>query len=541
MANKKSEDILAGIFIFLCVVALIIIAMIYLAAIITPIVILGLFLVNLFRYRSNDRYWRSVGFWLTQSEKDLFKQSRRDIENARKSQEEVAETLQNSNVAINKDGRISVRSYKGKALRSQLESANRTLDESAKLNYELSLVPQDRWKSAKKHYSMAVGWGCALIPWAAFFLALAFNIGGVNDMVFSVTESGSAADSLQIDVNTAQKEQFEMKQEADTLAISTPEPTTMDKVFDYGTAAIPVAVGSLAVWLIAWIIGIIVFVCKNKKPPFVNLQNVDTYSFTPKDRRKAEDETKKKSKAKVSAKEEKNSGNKDCGKGNSRKDGEWAVSAFPDGQDGIIITNNNGNPGKTGICAIDGHYCLYAEYLEDSDFSEALRSEMGGMQSDGKWNNPIPEPYYGKINAGEFHRYFDSDKEFHDYVLDRILLLKRILERHHRTYTWKQKVGSHDGWKIFIWQFDILACEHLSPNEGKLFIDTSLDKSSGNIIILMGNRRNDSKLLKDTLLRLGCSDKPIDNNGRAVLETFPYTTAGSVAERIIYWIGKIDK
>ena len=78
-------------------------------------------------------------------------------------------------------------------------------------------------------------------------------------------------------------------------------------------------------------------------------------------------------------------------------------------------------------------------------------------------------------------------------------------------------------------------------DEGKLFIDTSLDKSSGNIIILMGNRRNDIKLLKDTLLRLGCSDKPIDDNGRAVLETFPYTTAGSVAERIIHWIEKIDK
>lgn len=541
MANKKSEDILAGIFIFLCVVALIIIAIIYLAAIITPIVILGLFLVNLFRYRSNDMYWRSVGFWLTQSEKDHFKQSRRDIENARKSQEEVAESLQTGNVAINKDGRISVRSYKGKALRSQLESANRTLDESAKLSYELSVTPQDRWKSARRHYSMAIGWGCALIPWAAFFLALAFNIGGVNDMVFSVAESGAAADSLQIDVNPAQGKQSEMKPEADTLAISTPEATTMDKVFDYGTAAIPVAVGSLAVWLIAWIIGIIVFVCKNRKPPFVDLQNVDTYSFTPKSKRKAEDDTKKKSKANASAKEEKNSGEKDSGKGNSRKDGGWVVSASPDYQDGIIIINNNGNPGKAGICTIDGHYCLYAEYLEDTDFSEALRSEMGGVQSNGRWNKPIPEPYYGKINAGEFHRYFDSDKEFHDYVLDRILQLKRILERHHRTYTWKQKLGNHDGWKIFIWQCDILACEHLSPNEGKLFIDTSLDKSSGNIIILMGNRRNDSKLMKDTLLRLGCSDKPIDNNGRAVLETFPYTTAGSVAERIIHWIGKIDK
>lgn len=542
MANKKSEDLLTTIFMFLCVAALIIIAIIYLAAIITPIIILVLFFVNLFRYRSNDKHWKQYGFWLTPSEKVHFKQSYINIMNAQKSQEEVAKTLQTETVAINLNGRISARSYKGKALRAKLESANLTLEESAKIYDELRTAPQQRWKRAKKHYSMAVGWGSAFIPWGVLFLALTFNIGGGNDPTFSANALGAVADTLQIDSSTVYDMIPEIKEDTDSLHTSTPEATGLATVLAYGTVAIPIAIGSLAVWLIAWIIGLIVFVCKNRKPPIVDLENIDTYCLKPKSKQTTEKDSKTVTKGYSSDKDANNSENKNSSNIQVWNHNGWLPVLCSDGQDGIILSNDQGNPGKAGICLQnEGHYCFIAEYLEDSDFSEALKEKMGGEQSNGKWRNPISEPYYSKIIAGEFRGNFDNDKEFQDYVVLYLEQLTKILERQHRTYTWKQKIGNHNGWKVFIWQWDILACEHLSPNEGKLFIDTSLDSSSGNIIILMGNRQNDRNLLRSTLQRLGCPDRSIENNGRVVLETFQYTTADSVTERILYWIEKIEK
>lgn len=541
MANKQNEDILAKIFIFLCIIVLIIIAIIYLAAIIAPAAILILFLVNLISYRSNDRHWRANGFWLTSSEKAHFKESCLDIVIARKSKEEVTTTLQEEGIAINQNGRISARSYKGKALRSQLESANQTLKESTKRYNELSLFPRKRWKSARKHYSMAVGWGCALIPWAAFFLAITLDIGGVNELMSSIASTEAVADSLQVNDHTIQKETLEAKQDTTSMDTSISEPTGFAKVISYGTVAIPVTIISLAVWLITWIIGIIVFLCKNPKPPIVDWDNFDRYTPKTKKNHSIKNGTRKTANAETSTNYPNNIEKKNSNIVEAWKHDGWLFDSCFDGDDGIVLSNKQGNPGKVGIYLEEGHYFLYAEYMEDKDFSEALKEKMGGEHTNGKWTNPISEPYYNRIIAGDFLKYFDKDKEFQDYVIQQINVLIRILERHHRTYGWKLKVGNIDGWKIFIWEWDILACQRLSNHEGTLYIDTSLDNSSGNITILMGNRLKNNRLLKNTLQRIGCPDKPIDNEGRAILDIFPITTAESIAEKIKYWIVKINE
>lgn len=71
-------------------------------------------------------------------------------------------------------------------------------------------------------------------------------------------------------------------------------------------------------------------------------------------------------------------------------------------------------------------------------------------------------------------------------------------------------------------------------------MDIVEDGHSGKVLIQFANRIDDEGMLKDALRRMGCLDKKANADGYVVLEVVPSTDASAVAERVNYWIGKIN-
>ena len=217
----------------------------------------------------------------------------------------------------------------------------------------------------------------------------------------------------------------------------------------------------------------------------------------------------------------------------------WHIEGMSDQYDGFRMTNTNGNPGVIDVGFWQGHYYIQAAYDGDSDFSKPLKWEKGGRRSYGQWWQYLAEPYYN-IAEGKFVETFKSDKELQQYITDNVEQLKDIIKRHHRTTTWKNGVGSHEHWDVFIWYWDMLACQLYSNGEKTLYMDIIEDGNSGNVLIQFANRNEDKEMLKNALKRMGCQDKEINADGYVVLEVVPSTNASVVSERVKYWIEKIN-
>lgn len=227
----------------------------------------------------------------------------------------------------------------------------------------------------------------------------------------------------------------------------------------------------------------------------------------------------------------------DCSLSKWNEEG-WYIEGMSDQYDGFCMKNKNGNPGVIDVGFWQGHYYIQAQYDGDSDFSKPLKWEKGGRRSYGKWWQYLPEPYYD-IAEGTFVETLKANKELQQYIIDNVEQLKDIMKRHHRTATWKNEVGSHDNWNIFIWYWDILACELNSEEEGIPYMDIMEGGTSGEVLIQFANRKDNMDLLKSTLKRIGCQDKEINADGYVVLDVVPSTDASVVSERVKYWIEKI--
>lgn len=221
------------------------------------------------------------------------------------------------------------------------------------------------------------------------------------------------------------------------------------------------------------------------------------------------------------------------------KEEGWHVEGMSDQYDGFRMTNTNGNPGVIEVGFWQGHYYIQAAYDGDSDFSKPLKWEKGGRRSYGKWWQYLAEPYYN-IAEGKFVETFKSDKGLQQYIIDNVEQLKDIIKRHHRTVTWKNGVGSYEHWEMFVWYWDMLACQLYSNGEKTLYLDIIEDGNSGNVLIQFANRNEDKEMLKNALRRMGCQDIEINAEGYVDLEEVKSTDARVVSERVKYWIEKIN-
>lgn len=216
----------------------------------------------------------------------------------------------------------------------------------------------------------------------------------------------------------------------------------------------------------------------------------------------------------------------------------WIVEDLLSQSNSLRITSNNGNPGTIDLGFYEGHYYIQAIYLGDADFSKPIKWEKGGRRSKGLWWQYLPEPYFS-IPEDDFAESFNRNQELQQYIIDCIEQLKDLLTRHHRTAEWKEKVGTYDHWKTFIWYWDMLACEYDNEEEGIPYMDIIEKEKSGKVLVQFANRQCDTEKLRNTLKRMGCEDKKQQEDGYVILEEIPSVKADDVAERVKYWIEKI--
>ena len=216
----------------------------------------------------------------------------------------------------------------------------------------------------------------------------------------------------------------------------------------------------------------------------------------------------------------------------------WNLEGLSDRYDGFRLVNRTGNPGIINVGFWHGHYYIQASYRNDSDFSKPLKWEKGGRRNYGQWWQYLAEPYYD-IPERQFVETFKSNKNLQQYITDYTNLLIDIESRHHRTVTWKDKVKRYKNWKIFIWYWDMLACEYENEEEGIPYMDIIEKDKSGIVLIQLANRQNDMAKLRNTMKRIGCENKEKQENGYVILEEVHSAMAEDVAARVNYWIDKI--
>ena len=217
----------------------------------------------------------------------------------------------------------------------------------------------------------------------------------------------------------------------------------------------------------------------------------------------------------------------------------WNLEGLSDRYDGFRLVNRTGNPGIINVGFWHGHYYIQASYRNDSDFSKPLKWEKGGRRNYGQWWQYLAEPYYD-IPERHFEETFRSNKNLQQYITDYTNLLIDIESRHHRTVNWKDKVKRYENWKIFIWYWDMLACEYENEEEGIPYMDIIEKDKSGIVLIQFANRQNDMQKMRNTLKRIGCEDKEKQENGYVILEEIHSVTAEDVAARVNHWIDKIN-
>ena len=224
--------------------------------------------------------------------------------------------------------------------------------------------------------------------------------------------------------------------------------------------------------------------------------------------------------------------------------GQWRASGWNvlvDSENDSLRIEKEGNPGQVFIECYYGKYRLRAGYLNDADFSKPLKWDRGGKRSHGVWWQYLPEPYYSGIEKGKMLSCLSLQEDFQKYVSENISQLMTVIEVYHRTVSWKNALGAHERWKIFIWYWNTLACEFDCAEEGVPYMDImETEKGSGKVVVQFSNRQNNKELLGKTLQRIGCGNLDIQEDGYVVLDEIESTDSNAVADRLTSWINKIS-
>lgn len=321
MANKKNDDVKnakEGCLALIALSVLILLATVFsmllqLVPLVIPVVFLILFIVNWYRYKNEDKPHLRNGFWLSEDDMNNYSFVSALIERAKSNRSDVQAAVRNEGIRINKDGRISAKSYRGQNLRNTLESANATIDEYFPVKSHLEGLPQKRWKAARKHYSKYKGFRLAVIVWALFMLfTTSDTFSGFGQYVKGIGDTGRTGMSMVVDLwdDTASDSLAK-----DSIAATKPDkqqesPAKEEKEEETGDGGLTdnfqteFAVSlwralflMIVIYFVTRFIMMFVFSFKYKKPPFVDMGNVFEYNvrYEDKPRKKAKNEQKSKS------------------------------------------------------------------------------------------------------------------------------------------------------------------------------------------------------------------------------------------------------
>lgn len=199
-------------------------------------------LTMFYKYRKKDLLWVRHDFRLLPEESDRFKEACYAIDIAEKTISSSEEAADAEGISRKQNGEISIRSYRGKELVDTINSAENVLNDKKKLYKNIRKRPVNRWKAARKHFSIAIASCCSLLPWGALPIAIFFDEKLIRNILV--------------------------------------QETSVNRFVTYiEDLAIYVTGYSLAVWVIVWLICLIIFRYKNRKPPMLNLDNIDNYTI----------------------------------------------------------------------------------------------------------------------------------------------------------------------------------------------------------------------------------------------------------------------
>lgn len=228
----------------------------------------------------------AIGFWLLDSEKDRFKDVTMRLSDAIDTRDYVNAAVKNEGIHINQNGRISAKSYRGQGLQRDLDDANATINDLLPVHTEMEKRPQRRYKDTRKHYSRFIGFGIAFFVWLVCILATSDNLGQNFKAYFSgIGETGTSGISAIKNVWSSDKDTIEMAQEDFDKIVDPYENLNQDELKGESKYAFNEILWMslclmLFVYVAIWVVCMIVFSVKYKKPPVVDLNNVDTYNVS---------------------------------------------------------------------------------------------------------------------------------------------------------------------------------------------------------------------------------------------------------------------
>lgn len=181
--------------------------------------------------------------------------------------------------------------------------------------------------------------------------------------------------------------------------------------------------------------------------------------------------------------------------------------------------------------------CFQASYPNEPDFSQPLKWQMSGYSNNGNWWKYFDKKYRD-IPVSQFTEKFndEKDKEFQQYVISHVSKLKDILDDFQHTMNLKNLIGKHEGCKIFIWYWKILAC-NFENIDGTPFLD--IFEENGKMLICLGNREKNAEKLENFMKKIGIKGEKKDH--RYLLEAMNSNDTKDIANRINELIDKIQK
>ena len=277
----QSAGCMAALFILLAIITIVYVAL-WLIPIGVPLLFLLGFFSNWIRYQTNDKALAKRKFWLTQKEKVLFENVCRGLTSSRNLKEDVHAAVEREGIHINKNGRISAKSYRGQELQEKLDQAEGFIKDMQPVYQRLRVQPRKQWKRALKRYSKAAGMGIAFLTWAVYIFCNTDNATKDFSYYFSegkenVTELWTFTeekDSTKVEQPAKQQSKQEAKHPNSQTTVSKEE--TANATNNFTEVLIKALFTTLIVFAIAWSVGIIIFIVKHREPPFVDMNNVNS-------------------------------------------------------------------------------------------------------------------------------------------------------------------------------------------------------------------------------------------------------------------------
>lgn len=246
MVQKKNtqDAVTDSVIKFTGYVLLVVVALAYVPFVLSPVIFLAMYLYNHMQYISVDSRRKEYFFWLTKSERQLFKEKTEAYEKALRMKAYAEMAMEKDGIRLNQDGQFSVRNCRSRDLKSYLDRADSLINRLGPELEELSNRPGKQRSRGKRHYSNAYAFGLSLpVLFCSICVQLhTLDVTVVAEQVQNVPEIGYRA------------------------------------------------IGSmLAVGGVIKMICSVVFSAKNCKPPAVTKENVDSYLIRMIQKRKAKE------------------------------------------------------------------------------------------------------------------------------------------------------------------------------------------------------------------------------------------------------------